>query len=568
LIHFYKRSTQGSHAGSSGSAYQRTVATVLGALHEISSLAGQVLDMYMSRVAYVWYVLLTVSVLLLFYFGGRMAGMEDRTARFRQPAFTPDTRSPLNSAKRGLKTNKGSTERSYTYLQESSTKKLIPRKNLKISPGYEILRTRESTERRNRMKKLHYSSANKKSKVKHPTIFSLADFKPGKENKPTKYGLNVAKSRLNYEFSNANDSFKANTLQRIPNFVSSKANVMNIVDNIRVGHNVPVESARQILIATTWRSGSTFLGDLLNHYKGTFYYFEPLHYYSKIKDLSKVQNETSFLKSLYTCKFNSDNLGFLHHVSQGPNKFLFENHNFRLWKTCHNLLPNDLMCFMPDYLNRVCPLFPIKLIKTVRFRVKNVEELLQDSAMNLKVVVLVRDPRGVYNSRSSGAVKTWCKKDLCADPEVGCRDLNSDIQAAFDLEERYPGRVKLVRYEDLSMFPEDTSMDMLSFLDLPYTDGIADYIASHTSKEKMKVVKNKKTHKKERKQNPYGTAKNSSATAFAWRDKMGFKKTTNIQEACQVPMAKLGYKLVLNEEDMRSEDLPIEKTAEEVWPFE
>ena len=82
----------------------------------------------------------------------------------------------------------------------------------------------------------------------------------------------------------------------------------------------------------------------------------------------------------------------------------------------------------------------------------------------------------------------------------------------------------------------------------------------------MKGVKNKKTHKKERKQNPYGTAKNSSATAFAWRDKMGFKKTTNIQEACQVPMAKLGYKLVLNEEDMRSEDLPIEKTADEVWP--
>jgi len=538
-------------------------------LHERRGCAGQVLDMYVSRVAYVWYVLLSASILLLFYFGGRMAGLEDRTTRFRQPAFTPDTRGPVNSARRGLKTNKGSTERSYYYPPETTAKTPITKSKLKISPGYEILRTKENIEKRNRMKKLHYSaSANKKNKTKRPALFSLADYKPGRDSRPTKYGVSVAKSRLNYEFSSAEDSYKANTLLRVPNFDSSKANTMDIVGNIAVGQNVPVESARQILIATTWRSGSTFLGDLLNHYKGTFYYFEPLHYYSKLKDVSTVQNETSFLKSLYTCKFNKDNLGFLHHVTQGPNKFLFANHNFRLWKSCHNLLPNDLMCFMPDYLNKVCPLFPIKLIKTVRFRVKNVEELLQDSAMNLKVIVLVRDPRGVYNSRSSGAVKAWCKKDLCANPEVGCQDLNSDIESAFDLEQRYPGKVKLVRYEDLSMFPEDTSMNMLDFLDLPYTDGIADFIATHTSKEKLKVVKNKKTHKMQRKKNPYGTAKNSSATAFAWREKLSFQKTISIQEACQVPMEKLGYKLVLNEEGMTSEDLPIEKTVEEVWPFE
>ena len=385
------------------------------------------------------------------------------------------------------------------------------------------------------------------SKSKHPSLFSLADHVPGKESKPIKYGLNVAKSRLNYEFSNDKDAIKANTLlKRVPKFDSTKANTMDIVGNIPVGKNVPVESARQILIATTWRSGSTFLGDLLNHYKGTFYYFEPLHYYSNVQDLSKVQNETSFLKSLFTCKFNSENIGFLHHVTQGPNKFLFENHNFRLWNSCHNLLPNNLMCFMPDYLNRVCPLFPIKLIKTVRFRVRNVEELLQDSAMDLKVIVLVRDPRGVYNSRSSGTVKSWCKSDLCANPEIGCQDLNSDIEAAFDLEARYPGSVRLVRYEDLSMFPENTSMAMLNFLDLPYTQGIADYIETHTSKEKLKVVKNTKTKKMERRKDTYGTARNSTATAFAWRENLGFQETKKIQEACQEPMEKLGYKLVLN----------------------
>ena len=44
-----------------------------------------------------------------------------------------------------------------------------------------------------------------------------------------------------------------------------------------------------------------------------------------------------------------------------------------------------MMCFMPDYMSAVCPTFPIKLIKTVRLRVRNTEQLLADKDLNLKV---------------------------------------------------------------------------------------------------------------------------------------------------------------------------------------
>ena len=126
------------------------------------------------------------------------------------------------------------------------------------------------------------------------------------------------------------------------------------------------------------------------------------------------------------------------------------------------------MCLLPEYLNTVCPLYPIKLIKTVRLRVAKVEPLLQDPTLDLKVILLVRDPRGVYNSRGSGPVTTWCSKDICADPAVGCQDLAEDLMAAKDLAARYPGSVTLVRYEDLSLEPEDTTRQLLDFLDLPW----------------------------------------------------------------------------------------------------
>jgi hypothetical protein len=50
----------------------------------------------------------------------------------------------------------------------------------------------------------------------------------------------------------------------------------------RISDVIPVENSRNVLVATTWRSGSTFLGDLLNHYPGTFYSFEPIHYLSNM----------------------------------------------------------------------------------------------------------------------------------------------------------------------------------------------------------------------------------------------------------------------------------------------
>ena len=38
---------------------------------------------------------------------------------------------------------------------------------------------------------------------------------------------------------------------------------------------------KYILIVSTWRSGSTFFGDLLTQYPGTYYSYEPLQYLSK-----------------------------------------------------------------------------------------------------------------------------------------------------------------------------------------------------------------------------------------------------------------------------------------------
>ena len=46
----------------------------------------------------------------------------------------------------------------------------------------------------------------------------------------------------------------------------------------RIGDFVSSRNARHILLASTFRSGSSFLGELLSRYPGTFYSYEPLMY--------------------------------------------------------------------------------------------------------------------------------------------------------------------------------------------------------------------------------------------------------------------------------------------------
>ena len=76
-----------------------------------------------------------------------------------------------------------------------------------------------------------------------------------------------------------------------------------------------------------------------------------------------------------------------------------------------------------------------------------VEELLRDADLSLKVIFLVRDPRGVMNSRDS---MDWCSdSSACGSVDVMCKDLFSDVRYANELNEKYPGRLLLVRYAQL-----------------------------------------------------------------------------------------------------------------------
>ena len=74
---------------------------------------------------------------------------------------------------------------------------------------------------------------------------------------------------------------------------------------------------------------------------------------------------------------------------------------------------------------------------------------------------------------------------------MACDRLTEDLEAARRLSVEFPGSIIALRYEDLSLEPEKMARLVMNFLDLPWTESVDYFIASHTSQEQFLLGVNK-----------------------------------------------------------------------------
>lgn len=222
---------------------------------------------------------------------------------------------------------------------------------------------------------------------------------------------------------------------------------------------IPSSESINILIASRGRSGSSFIGDLLGHYPGTFYSYEPLHFLDFPKSNShKVQTSSDeqcrLIKQVFQCTPSKD---YIQHQRYWP---ALLRHNFRYSDACTHAatLDNSTIwhkfgiytsaeknaCYLPDIYSSSCSLFPIRLIKTIRLPFELSEELLLDPDIGktLKIIFLFRDPRGRLNSLRHKV--GWCSPQSPTtnpcDVVNLCRELNDLVSEALRVNKKYPGK--------------------------------------------------------------------------------------------------------------------------------
>ncbi|XP_039765795.1 carbohydrate sulfotransferase 4-like isoform X2 [Pararge aegeria] len=186
---------------------------------------------------------------------------------------------------------------------------------------------------------------------------------------------------------------------------------------------------------------------------------------------------------------------------------------------------------------RFCKLFPFQSMKVVRVRLRLVKQLLQDKELNLKVILLIRDPRGVMQSRQH---RNFCQPAPdCWKPELLCADMISDYVAAARLKQEYPHRFMALRYEELALSPNSTSYALLKFLGLGITPSIDEFLHSHTNVEVAGVS---------------STFRVSRDVPFRWKNVLDFNYVDEIQMTCKEAMSLWGYRNAHNSTHMTSKD--------------
>ncbi|XP_075395184.1 carbohydrate sulfotransferase 7 [Tenrec ecaudatus] len=191
-----------------------------------------------------------------------------------------------------------------------------------------------------------------------------------------------------------------------------------------------VAGAKQhIYVHATWRTGSSFLGELFNQHPDVFYLYEPMwHVWQALYpgDAESLQGALrDMLRSLFRCDFSVLRLYAPpgDPAARAPGAANLTTAALFRWRT------NKVICSPPlcpgapraradvglvedTACERSCPpvalraleaecrKYPVVVIKDVRLLDLGVlVPLLRDPGLNLKVVQLFRDPRAVHNSR-------------------------------------------------------------------------------------------------------------------------------------------------------------------------
>ncbi|GCB74735.1 carbohydrate sulfotransferase 7 [Scyliorhinus torazame] len=350
-------------------------------------------------------------------------------------------------------------------------------------------------------------------------------------------------------------------------------------EDLDTGGNLTVgarRSRQHIYIHATWRTGSSFAGELFNQHPAVFYLYEPMWLMWQVLypgDAESLQGAVrDMLRSLFRCDFSVLRL----YSAAGPltTRAVFG------WKN------NKVICSAPlcgayrkervelvdggvcekqcaardiGELERECRKYEVMVIKDVRvLDVGVLFPLMGDPSLNLKVVQLVRDPRAVHNSRmkskqslvkeSIQVLRSKHRLERTRWPLLSNRAQRADSSVARALEviceawsrdqelvRRSPAwlraRYLTIRYEDLVLEPLSGLGALYSFANLTVTPATEAYMLNMTrgvgySSDRPFLI----------------SSRDAKEAVSAWKKRLSLGQVQQVEQSCQRAMRALGYR--------------------------
>lgn len=339
---------------------------------------------------------------------------------------------------------------------------------------------------------------------------------------------------------------------------------------------VPGGKKVHVLLLSSWRSGSSFMGQVFNQHPSVFYLMEPgWHVWGWIQRpgaRSLRMAVRDLMHRIFLCDVSvlDAYLPIHHNVSD----LFMWSHSRALCSppACPSLslqqtsmqLPNcEKQCDMLGLkrAEEACHTYSHVVLKEVRFfELESLYPLLRDPLLDLRILHLVRDPRAVFRSREQAAKALQTDSSIVLDGQAEGPDTQQRVMQEicrshiriYDTAVRKPpdflrGRYKLVRYEDVVRNPLAEIRRIYDFVGLEMTEPLQEWI-QHITHGRGKGTRHEAFKITER---------NASEVSQAWRTNLIYSKVQQVQEVCKSAMSLLGYRLVNSEEEQKQLDLDL-----------
>ncbi|XP_036401460.1 carbohydrate sulfotransferase 7-like [Megalops cyprinoides] len=330
-----------------------------------------------------------------------------------------------------------------------------------------------------------------------------------------------------------------------------------------------------IYLHATWRTGSSFLGELFNQHPDVFYLYEPMwNMWQTLYpgDAVSLQGAVrDMMNSLFRCDFSV--LKLYAGTSNLSTSVIFG------WKTnkvicseplCNAYKRDEVGLVMADVcekcqpksikdLERECRKYRVIVIKDVRLLDLGVlVPLARDPSLNLQVIQLFRDPRAVHNSRLKSKLalvkesiqmlrskkqtdkfkrlllpsgkSTRAESYVASTIELICDNWLNDMLLVANAPEWLKRNYIQIRYEDLVLYPVEELQRLYRFSNLTSFPGMEKFVVNMThgegySSEKPFVI----------------SSRDAKEAIFAWRERLSLEQISQVEAYCSEVMRRLGY---------------------------
>uniref|UniRef100_UPI0037E90B82 carbohydrate sulfotransferase 6-like n=1 Tax=Semicossyphus pulcher TaxID=241346 RepID=UPI0037E90B82 len=335
----------------------------------------------------------------------------------------------------------------------------------------------------------------------------------------------------------------------------------------------PSNSKSHVLLLSTFRSGSSFLGHVFNQHPSVFYLFEPAwHVWTSLRTLSAQMLQmavSDLLQSVFQCDFSTME-AYLPQKPRMASMFMWAVSRALCSPPACPLTPrgnfsDPSRCFQAcnapglQGVQEACSTYSHVVLKVVRvLELESLYPLFRDPNLDLRIIHLVRDPRAVMRSREGAANALISDNAIVLEQrsipeaEVQYQVLQEICLSHMRINERailkpppfLKGRYKMVRYEDVVRNPIEEINDMYEFVGLEMSTQLKEWIY-------------KFTHGKGRGTHFILSPRNATEVSQAWRSTLSHDKVEQVQEVCEGAMSLLGYRMVQSEEEQKSLDIDL-----------